>query len=65
MSKYNSDGEVYGSKALTLAMIAVSAFVLAGTIYSPPVAQTAQISQPIAEQVVVTAHPAPAGKVAG
>lgn len=64
MSKYNSDGEVYGSKALTLAMIAVSAFVLAGTVYSPP-AQTTQVSQPAAEQVVVTAHPAPAGKVAG
>lgn len=35
MTHTNSDGEVYGSKVLTLAIIAASAFILAGTVYSP------------------------------
>ena len=66
MSKFNSDGEVFGSKVLTFAMIATSALILAGTIYSPAqkTEPTSQI-RPIVEQVVVTGHPAPAAKVEG
>jgi len=54
MSNHNSDGEVYGSKALTLAVIAMSALVLAGTIYSP--AQSVQTSPAQPQQVVDTVH---------
>jgi len=63
MTKFNSDGEVFGSKALTLAVIATSAFILAGMVYSPsqqdpktPSAQT--------QQIVDTAHTT-AGGVSG
>ena len=56
MAKYNSDGEVFGSKALTLAVIAVSATVLAGMVFSPAVTAThAKPAQPVIEQVVVKA----------
>lgn len=66
MSKYNSNGEVYGSKALTFATIAISAFVLAGIIYSPAQQQQgATPTQQTLEQVVVTGHPTPVSKVAG
>jgi hypothetical protein len=66
MSKHNSDGEVYGSKALTFAIIATSALILAGTIYSPaPQTQQTGAAQPTVEQVVVTAHPAATKAVAG
>lgn len=64
MSKYNSNGEVYGSKVLTFAIIATSALILAGTIYSPAV-QSQQTAQPTVEQVVVTAHPAATGQING
>lgn len=64
MTNRNSDGEVYGSKTLTLAVIAMSALVLAGTIYSPapPGAQTSS-AQP--QQVVDTVHAAAANGVSG
>ena len=55
MSNYSSTGEVYGSKALTFAIIAASAAILMGVVYSP--AQTAaqpRVNQPAIEQVVVT-----------
>jgi len=50
MTNLSSDGEVFGSKALTIAVIALSALILAGTIYSPggqqaPNAQTTQTQQ--------------------
>jgi len=64
MSKYNSNGEVYGSKVLTFAIIATSAAVLAGMVYSPAV-QSQKTVQPAAEEVVVTAHPAPTSRVNG
>lgn len=55
MSNRNSDGEVYGSNALTLAVIAMSALVLAGTVYSPA-PQVAQASPVLSQQVVDTVH---------
>ena len=58
MANYNSNGEVYGSKVLTLAIIAASAFILAGTIYSP--SQQAP-NAPAAQQIVDTTHTAPNG----
>lgn len=58
MTNYNSNGEVYGSKVLTLAIIAASAFILAGTVYSP--SQQAP-STPAAQQIVDTTHTAPSG----
>jgi hypothetical protein len=62
MSKYNSNGEVYGSKALTLAMIAVSALILAGTVYSPAqISQKAAASQSQVQEVVVKAPAATPG----
>lgn len=65
MSKYNSNGEVYGSKALTLAMIAVSALILAGTVYSPAqVPSKATAAQPQVQEVVVKA-PAASPGIAG
>jgi hypothetical protein len=60
MTNYKSDGEVYGSKALTLAMIAASAFILAGTIYSPS-PSPAQASPAATQQIVDTAHAAADG----
>lgn len=66
MSKYDSNGEVYGSKVLTFAIIATSALILAGTIYSPAVpSQRTSAAQPTVEEVVVTAHPAAASQVNG
>jgi hypothetical protein len=54
MTKFNSDGEVYGSKVLTLAIIAVSAFILAGTVYSPAIQdQKAPVQT---QQIVDTVH---------
>ncbi|MGN6149319.1 MAG: hypothetical protein ACTHPD_12320 [Rhizomicrobium sp.] len=54
MTKFNSDGEVFGSKVLTLAIIAVSAFILAGTVYSPSVQdQKASVQT---QQIVDTVH---------
>lgn len=58
MTNHNSNGEVYGSKVLTLAIIAASAFILAGTVYSP--SQQAA-PQPAAQQIVDTTHPVPNG----
>lgn len=55
MTNDNSNGEVYGSKVLTLAIIAVSAFILAGTIYSPS-QQAPNAAQPAAQQIVDTTH---------
>ena len=60
MTHNTSDGEVYGSKALTLAIIAASAFILAGTIYSPS-QQAPGAAQPAAQQIVDTTHSAPSG----
>jgi hypothetical protein len=54
MTKFNSDGEVFGSKVLTLAMIALSAFILAGTVYSPGPQETTKAVQ--TQQVVDTVH---------
>ncbi|HEY2032766.1 MAG TPA: hypothetical protein VGH02_03695 [Rhizomicrobium sp.] len=59
MSDYNSNGEVYGSKVLTLAIIAASAFILAGTVYSPS-QQAPKVAQPAA-QIVDTTHTATNG----
>ena len=59
MTNYNSNGEVYGSKVLTLAIIAVSAFILAGTVYSP--SQAPNATQPTAQQIVDTTHAASTG----
>lgn len=55
MTHTNSDGEVYGSKVLTLAIIAASAFILAGTVYSPS-QQPAQANAGPAQQIVDTTH---------
>ena len=60
MTKYSSNGEVYGSRVLNLAIIAASAFILAGIIYSPS-QQAPNAAQPAAQQIVDTAHPAPNG----
>ena len=51
MTHAKSDGEVYGSKVLTLAIIAISAFILAGTVYSP--SQPRNQVNPVAEQQIV------------
>jgi hypothetical protein len=55
MTHTNSDGEVFGSKLLTLAIIAASAFILAGTVYSPS-QQGAQANAAPTQQIVDTAH---------
>lgn len=60
MTKFNSDGEVYGSKVLTLAIIAASALILAGTVYSPSQPGT-QANPAPAQQIVDTAHATAAG----
>jgi hypothetical protein len=55
MTKFNSDGEVFGSKVLTLAVIATSAFILAGMVYSP----SHQAQNPASvqtQQIVDTVH---------
>jgi hypothetical protein len=63
MTKFNSDGEVFGTKALTLAVIATSAFILAGMVYSP-----SQLDQKVpsvqTQQIVDTVH-TPANGVSG
>jgi uncharacterized membrane protein len=53
MTHTKSDGEVYGSKVLTLAIIAVSAFILAGTVYSSSQLQS-QANPASAQQIVDT-----------
>ncbi len=63
MTHTNSDGEVYGSKVLTLAIIAASAFILAGAVYSPSQPRV-QANQTSTQQIVDTAH-ATASGVAG
>jgi hypothetical protein len=63
MRHINSDGEVYGSKMLTLAVIAASAFILAGTVYSPSQPH-AQANPAPAQQIVNTIHTAGAGYLA-
>jgi hypothetical protein len=55
MTHTKSDGEVYGSKVLTLAIIAASAFVLAGTVYSPSQLRNPANPAP-AQQIVDTAQ---------
>jgi hypothetical protein len=55
----NSNGEVYGSKALNLSVIGLSVLILAGMFWQPaPVhARSAAVKRAAAvEQVVVTAH---------
>jgi hypothetical protein len=64
MTKFNSDGEVFGSNVLTLAIIAISAFILAGTIYSPSQPPPAQVSASQTQQIVDTVH-ASAKKASG
>jgi len=63
MTHTNSNGEVYGSKVLTLAIIAASAFILAGTVYSPSQPR-AQANPVPAQQIVDTTHATATG-VAG
>jgi hypothetical protein len=59
-STKSSNGEVFGAKALYAAMVAVAAWLLLGTLWSPaPLAGTpAKAQNPAVEEVVVTA-PAP------
>jgi hypothetical protein len=62
MSNNYPSGEVYGSKALTLAIIGMSALILMGALWSPaPPAIAAANKAPAAqiEQVVVTAPHTP------
>ena len=51
----DSNGEVYGSRALTLALIAVSAFVLAGTVYSTSLPRD-QVNPAHTQQIVDTTN---------
>jgi len=55
MSSYTSSGEVRGSGFLYLAMIAVSAVILAATIWSPAPQAPAHQAGAVNERVVVTA----------
>ncbi len=64
MSNYDSNGEVYGTKALTLAIIAASAMILMGVVYTPGQAPAQTRAQSTIEQVVVAA-PAANSKAAG
>jgi hypothetical protein len=56
MTKLNSDGEVFGTRTLTLVVIALSALVLAGMISSPgqPAPVNARTVQ--TQQIVDTVH---------
>jgi hypothetical protein len=56
MTKFNSDGEVFGSRALTLAVIALSALILAGMIYSPGQQEAARAQTVQTQQIVDTVH---------
>jgi hypothetical protein len=64
MTHTNSNGEVYGSKVLTLAIIAASAFILAGTVYSPSQPH-AQANPAPTQQIVDTTHANTANGVDG
>lgn len=64
MTKFNSDGEVFGSKVLTLAVIALSAFILAGMVYSPGKPEASR-AQSVQTQQIVDTVPAPADGVSG
>jgi hypothetical protein len=61
MTKFNSDGEVFGTKALTLAVIATSAFILAGMVYSPSQLDQKTAPSVQTQQIVDTVHTTASG----